>query len=86
MANYAYTQSEINIKIGKKNPSEYLKEAIDRRNDLSAISTRKNLLENLKAHAIPEDIMNMTYKDYESFLKKRRKLMAEKIRDYYFSL
>ena len=31
-------------------------------------------------------IFTMTLEHYEEFLKERRKLMAEKMRDYYFSL
>jgi hypothetical protein len=35
---------------------------------------------------VPPEIMEMEISDYETFLTLRRKLMAIKIRDYYFSL
>ena len=44
------------------------------------------LKENLKANSIPESIFDGTVDNYDLFLKERRKLMAEKIRDYYFNL
>jgi hypothetical protein len=37
-------------------------------------------------NCIPESIFNMDIEDYETFLGERRKLIAEKIREYYFSL
>ena len=44
------------------------------------------LEENMKENCIPESIFDGTVKNYESFLEERRKLMAQKIRDYYSSL
>ena len=39
-----------------------------------------------KEVAIPESIFDGTEKNYESFLEERRKLMAQKIKDYYLNL
>lgn len=37
-------------------------------------------------NAVPESVSEMELAEYESFLAQRRRLMATKIRDYYFSL
>jgi len=37
-------------------------------------------------NCIPEQIVDMDYSDYPDFLIARRKLMAAKIKDYYYSL
>lgn len=90
IANYVYMQSEINIKVGNKPPKEYfelIKNQISQNEkQLSGISTEIDLLENLKMNSVPSDILKMDIEDYDIFLSLRRKLMAEKIRDYYFSL
>ncbi|MDP8078486.1 GmrSD restriction endonuclease domain-containing protein [Phocoenobacter skyensis] len=85
IANYALTQSEINVKIGNKPPKEYLT-LIDNSIQISGVSTEKELLENLKTNCIPHEIREMTAENFNDFLIKRRKLMANKIKEYYFSL
>jgi len=88
-ANYVYSQSEINIKIGKKSPQEYFQEALAQCDSgeikYSGITSKEALQENLKQHAIPNDATNMTLDDYEEFLEKRKVLMAKKIEKYYQS-
>ncbi len=92
IANYVYMQQEINIKLGNKSPKEYfdlIKEQIyseNVRNKITGISSEEELLENLRMNCIPNEIMEMTAKEYEEFLLLRRKLMAKKVRDYYFNL
>lgn len=44
------------------------------------------LRKNLKQNCIPVGFEEMDIADYTNFLEMRRKLMAEKIRNYYFSL
>jgi len=44
------------------------------------------LKENLSINCIPENIVNMDASHYEDFLLERRKLMAKKIKNYYYSL
>ncbi len=87
VANYVYTQSEINIKIGNKPIEQYLQEIKDQCNgeDLKygGITDFDTVVENLKQNAVPENIFEMTMDDYQNFLIQRRKLMAEKIRKYY---
>lgn len=90
IANYVYMQSEINIKVGNKPPKDYfdlINGQISNGNHLvSGISTKVELLENLKANCVPAEIMEMDIGNYPDFLNLRRKLMAEKMRDYYFLL
>lgn len=49
-------------------------------------SVKQKLHENLKSNCIPESIVTMTINNYDEFLKERRKLMAQKMREYYFGL
>ena len=50
------------------------------------ITDKELLLKNLQQNCIPETILQMEYTDYEEFLTERRKLMAKKIKKYYYSL
>lgn len=90
IANYVYMQSEINIKIGNKPPKDYfqlLKHQMTENNrQVSGISTEQELMENLKMNCVPVEIMQMSIDDYQDFLALRRKLMANKIKEYYFGL
>lgn len=89
IANFVYAQSEINIKIGKKAPKDYMSKVISQveGGDLKygGIIDKNNLFENLKQNCIPEGFELMEFGDYDNFLQERRKLMAKKIKDYYFS-
>lgn len=90
IANYVYMQSEINIKVGNKPPVEYF-EAIAQQmalnsNLVSGLSTEIELMENLRMNAVPPEIKSMSIDNYNDFLQSRRKLMANKMRDYYQSL
>lgn len=90
IANYAYTQQEINIAIKDKAPIDYMNEVMEQCKTGSLkygeINIPKELMENLSQNCIPNTIINMDYRDYEEFLEERRKLMAKKIKDYYFTL
>lgn len=90
IANYAYTQSEINIKIGKKSPKEYLSDSFKQCEGgelkYGGINNKQMLLQNLKENCIPEDTKDMEFEQFEHFLEKRRILMAKKIKEYYYSL
>ena len=50
------------------------------------ISDKALLKEYLSINCIPENIVSMDATHYEDFLLERRKLMAKKIKDYYYSL
>lgn len=90
IANFVYTQSEINIRIGKKTPKTYMGEVMEqvRGGELKygGIADEKTLRKNLEKNCIPEGFENMEIDDYVKFLEARRKLMAEKIKQYYQSL
>jgi len=90
VANYVYVQQEINIKVGKRSPAEYIGAireqceggelvfgGIDRLGEFEA---------NLDANCIPSNIHEMTVEHYVDFLDVRRKLMAQKIKHYYQGL
>ena len=90
IANFALTQSEINIAIGDKPPKDYMKKALDqcdgKKKVLGGISDREELAKNLQAHCIPGNIEEMAIENYDSFLEVRRKLMAGKIKHYFRKL
>lgn len=90
IANFVYAQSEINIRIGKKPPEDYMRTVYKQveGGDMvyGGINERSMLSENLRKHCIPEGFENMTATDFERFLGERRALMAKKIREYYESL
>jgi hypothetical protein len=90
VANYVYLDTNVNISIGMKSPSEYFKAALEQcSNGKPAVGTivdEESFWENLKVNCIPENIINMSSKDYSEFLQRRRAFMAKKIKDYYNSL
>lgn len=90
VANYAYTEQSTNIKMGMLSPNEYLRKVnnqIDEKiYDITTIDDKALLTENLKENDIPINILDHTHDDYTKFLLERRKLMAKKIKDYYYSL
>lgn len=90
IANYAYTQEEINIKIGNKAPSLYFADIQRQCNGgpvkYGAIVDEETLRANLTANCIPEAIFVMDATGYSEFLQMRRQLMAAKIRGYYEGL
>ena len=87
IANYVYTQTEINVKIKDKSPNEYMSQVLDQCNGGSmaygGINSIDKLEKNLAENCIPNEISDMDYTRFEEFLAKRRLLMAEKIHDYY---
>lgn len=91
VANYAYLDTPINIKIGKKSPKIYLNEALNeilKQQDQTfrSIKTEEEFYNNLEDNCIPASILNMEYGDYETFLEKRRSMMTEMIKTYYYKL
>jgi hypothetical protein len=92
VANYVYTQTEINIQIGKKAPAEYLGyvknvQCNGGETKFGGITDseilKKNLLEDC---CIPESAAEMTINNFSTFLELRRKLIAQRLKEYYFSL
>ena len=80
----------MNISIGKKAPNEYFKLAVEqcetKQITCGAITDLEQLKQNLAVNCIPFSVVDMTFENYEEFLAERRKLMAEKIKNYYYSL
>lgn len=90
IANYVYMQQEVNIKVGNKAPETYFSEVLEqcRSGELKygAIANKEELSKNLEENCIPESVFTMTIENYQEFLMERRKLMAKKIKAYYYSL
>lgn len=90
IANYVLMQQEINIAIGAKSPNVYFNELRDQckggKLKYGAIDTLDELLQNIKTHCIPESIFESKVDSYDDFLIERRKLMVEKMKNYYASL
>lgn len=90
IANYVMAQSEINIKIGNKSPKDYMEIVYNQctggKLRFGGINDSTILTENLKQNCIPNNVVELEFPQYEEFLEQRRKLMSQKIRDYYFNL
>ncbi len=90
IANYAITQSEINIAIGDKPPAEYFAQALAQcqgvEKRFGGIDDLDNLRENLSQHCVPFQLTSGLEMDYNEFLLQRRKLMALKIKKWFHSL
>jgi hypothetical protein len=90
VANYVYMQSEINIRVKNKAPNVYFQELLKQCGtgelNYGGILEEEMLRQNLESNCIPESIFEMTFGDYEDFLKTRRELMAVKIKDYFYRL
>lgn len=90
IANYVFLQQEINIKIGDKAPASYMTKVYEqcrtKQPVYGCITDENELHYNLAQNCIPDGFESMSIGDYDRFLEERRKLMAQKIRNYYFSL
>jgi len=90
IANYVMMQSEINIAIRDRSPKDYFSEILENcKKGVSHYGAIVNLAElksNFKMHCLPESMELKTVDDYGDFLVERRKLMSDKIRDYYGKL
>lgn len=90
IANYVYTQSEINVQIRDRAPKDYMAQIKEQCNGSSmkygGIQSYSHLLANMEENCIPTEIFGMDYTRYQEFLDKRRYLIAQKIRNYYKSL
>jgi hypothetical protein len=94
VANYVYLDTSINIAIGKQAPNEYLSKAIKTargeslsdKEKIGTLTSEADFWNSLTVNSIPANAIDMTAYNYPEFLIERRKLMAQKIRDYYYSL
>lgn len=90
VANYTYLDTGVNISIGKQAPCEYFTKALEQcKNGQCCVGTilnKEELKNNLKTNCIPERVLTMQANDYDEFLLERRKMMAEKIKKFYYSI
>ena len=88
--NFVYMQSEINIKIGNKAPSQYFAELRDQcaggKKRYGAITGLAEMQTNLDVNCIPPQMLEGGAIPYDEFLQERRRLIASKIRAYYAKL
>ena len=91
VANYAFLDTPVNIKVGKKAPNIYIQEAFnkikeEKENSNKSLKSEKDFLANLEDNCIPSEVMNMECDQYLDFLGMRREKMTSLIKTYYYSL
>lgn len=90
VANYALTETAINIAIQDAPPAAYLARVRHQVEsgllDLGEITNHEDLERNLAENALPISLGSVTSENYFDFLVERRRLMAGAIREYYVSL
>ena len=81
IANYVYTQSEINIKIKDTAPRDYMSNMKSQISGAGSyygnINNAEDLDANLSENCIPKDIVEMDVSNYNEFLSERRIMMAQ---------
>lgn len=90
IANFTYLDTQANISVGNKAPHEYFGIVFNQCETANPVygnfTDKEKLLENLSVNCIPHNIVEMNFTHYEDFLLERRKLMAMKIKEFYYSL
>ncbi len=90
IANFVLAQSEINIAIGDKPPEQYFNElalqCMGGNKKFGGITDRDELRANLRMNCVPESLLDGEIPEYDEFLEKRRKLMAQKIKTWFAGL
>jgi hypothetical protein len=90
VANFVFTEQATNIKVGMLTPKEYLDKVKAQiqagTNGISTLDSDSSLQENLINNDIPGIIEEASYLVYEDFLEERRRLMANKLKNYYSQL
>lgn len=90
VANFVYVQQEVNIKIGDAAPATYLADVFAQcasgEPRYGAITRVEDLKSNLEANCLPEDLEAYRPDQFEAFLTERRRLMAQKIKQYYWAM
>jgi hypothetical protein len=86
IANFVMAQSEINIAIGDKAPEVYFAELCEQVNGgpkrYGGITDPAELQANLTMNCLPTSLLDGDPLDYNAFLVERRRLMADKIRQW----
>lgn len=100
VANYAFTEQQINIKLGNLAPKEYMAKVVDEikakeiaikdnksyESEYSSIKSQDVLIDNKALNCIPESLDTSDHTHYNEFLSQRRQLMAQKIKAFYLGL
>jgi len=90
IANFAYIDTQVNKTIGMDSPNVYFQKVLDQCNGgpmtIGNIVDNELLMKNMSENCIPSDVVTMEYEDYPEFLKQRRMLIAQMIKEYYESL
>lgn len=90
IANYTYLDTQVNKKVSDDAPNTYFNKAFNqcetKQSVYGNITDKDLLLKNMAQNCIPSTIVDMDHVNYEEFLLERRQLMAQKIKDYYYSL
>ncbi len=90
VANFALTETPINISISNHPPATYMGTLADQLSSksltLGEITDAADLDRNLVENAIPGDLANVSSETYPAFLADRRRLMAASIRRYFDNL
>ena len=80
----------MNVSIGKQAPIDYFRIAREQCDTkvikCGSITDIEELSRNLEANCVPEEVFDMDHTRYAEFLEKRRALMAQKIKKYYYRL
>lgn len=90
VANYIYLDTQVNKAISDDAPCKYFskvkEQCITKNIAIGNISDETLLVQNLNENCIPQNVFEMSVKDYDVFLMERRKLMAKLIERYYKNL
>jgi hypothetical protein len=100
VANYVYTEQQINIKLADMAPKEYMQKVLDELqqkeiatqdhsqslSEFTSLKNRTDLAHNMKINSIGDSLFEADYTTYNDFLAERRKLMAQKIKAFYHNL
>lgn len=90
IANYAMTQSEINIAIAAKDPVKYFAEINHQLETgmlkYGGIKEEGDMLKNFDENCIPREMLHGEVPVYEDFLAVRRSMMSAKMKLYFQSL
>jgi hypothetical protein len=90
VANFALTETSINISIGNKPPMQYMGQVAAQIDNgqltLGEITDAADLELNLAENAVPTHLATVTAGSYPEFLAERRRLIAGVIRSYYDQL
>lgn len=90
IANFVLAQSEINIAIGDKAPEIYFNELAEQcaggKKKYGGITNLEDMRANLRMSCLPESLLDGVMPEYDDFLEQRRKLMAQKIKNWFVGL